>query len=64
MEPTGNPPPASGQHQRVRIVLAEVGTNRRTLGASQELTEQSGVGDVLIRGLIRAQFALAAGHGG
>jgi len=43
--------------QRVRIVLAEVARRRRA--TRQELTEQTKVGDALIRGLIRAQLALA-----
>lgn len=49
------PPP-----QRTRIVLADVA--RRTAAADRthaELAEQTQVGDVLIRGLIRAQLALA-----
>jgi hypothetical protein len=41
---------------RVRIVLAEVARGRR---ASTELAEQSPVGDVLLRGLVRAQLAHA-----
>jgi len=38
-------------------VLAEVARRRRA--TRQELTEQTKVGDALIRGLIRAQLALA-----
>jgi hypothetical protein len=50
------PPP-----QRVRVVLADGRARRtpvRTL-ASQELEEQTGVGDALVRGLVRAQLGLA-----
>jgi len=41
---------------RVRVVLAEAMKQRP---ASQELAEQSHVGEVLLRGLMRAQLALA-----
>lgn len=42
--------------QRVRIVLGDIPRQRT---ASQDLAEQTGVGDALLRGLIRAQLALA-----
>ena len=45
--------PAPG---RTRIVLAEVARGRRT---ATEFTEQSPVGDALLRGLVRAQLAHA-----
>jgi DNA-binding LytR/AlgR family response regulator len=41
---------------RVRVVLGEIARQR---AASQELAEQSHLGDVLLRGLMRAQLALA-----
>ena len=41
---------------RTRIVLADVTRNRRT---AAELTQQSPVGDALLRGLIRTQLAHA-----
>jgi hypothetical protein len=53
---TDRPPP-----ERVRVVLSDGRTPRphvRT-GASRELEEQTGVGDALVRGLVRAQLALA-----
>lgn len=43
---------------RVRIVLAEV-TRTREAGPRAELAQQSQVGEALLRGLIRAQIALA-----
>jgi hypothetical protein len=50
------PPP-----QRVRVVLADGRSHRARVRtrASQELEEQTGVGDALVRGLVRAQLALA-----
>ena len=47
--------------QRVRVVLAD-GRSGRAPGrarARQELEEQTGVGDALVRGLVRAQLGLA-----
>lgn len=47
--------------QRVRVVLAD-GRSRRgavRARARQELEEQTGVGDALVRGLVRAQLGLA-----
>lgn len=45
---------------RVRVVLAEVGRQRAGGDPTRpELTEESGIGDVLVRGLVRAQLALA-----
>jgi hypothetical protein len=47
--------------QRVRVVLAD-GRPRRgpeRARARQELEDQTGVGDALVRGLVRAQLALA-----
>jgi hypothetical protein len=46
-------PPATG---RTRIVLAEVAQARR---ASTEFSEQSPVGDALLRGLVRTQLGHA-----
>ena len=45
---------------RVRVVLAEVGRPRVAADpARADLAEQNQVGEALLRGLIRAQFALA-----
>jgi len=45
---------------RVRIVLAEVARQRAGRGrTSADLAEQTGIGDALLRGLVRAQLALA-----
>jgi hypothetical protein len=45
--------------QRVRIVLADAHPHRPPIRARRELEEQTGVGDVLVRGLVRAQLGLA-----
>ncbi len=46
--------------KRVRVVLAErARTDHPVPAARRELTEQTGVGDALVRGLVRAQLALA-----
>jgi hypothetical protein len=47
--------------QRVRVVLADGRASRTRVRsrAVQELEEQTGVGDALVRGLVRAQLALA-----
>ena len=54
MDGTHQAPPA-----RVRVVLADVATARRTPVVKAELDEQTGVGEVLVRGLVRAQLGLA-----
>ncbi|HET8640887.1 MAG TPA: hypothetical protein VFM37_03060 [Pseudonocardiaceae bacterium] len=52
-------PPAPSP-PRVRVVLAEAARRRAALdGARAELAEQTQVGDALVRGLVRAQLALA-----
>ncbi len=45
--------------QRVRVVLADSARSRRPVRPRQELEEQTRVGDVLVRGLMRAQLGLA-----
>jgi hypothetical protein len=45
--------------QRTRIVVADVVRERATRRTTTELTQQSQVGDALLRGLIRAQLAHA-----
>ena len=46
--------------KRVRVVLAEVAHGNRPIPqARHDLTAQTGVGDALVRGLVRAQLALA-----
>jgi hypothetical protein len=45
---------------RVRVVLADVSRQRSPGGPTRaELTAQTGVGEALVKGLVRAQFALA-----
>ncbi len=46
--------------KRVRVVLAEVaGTARSGEPTRVELAEQTGIGEALVKGLVRAQLALA-----
>ena len=46
--------------QRVRVVLADVARRRPAPGPTTvELVEQTGVGEALVKGLVRAQLALA-----
>jgi hypothetical protein len=58
-------PPAPAAPRRSRIVLAEVSRGRtrtdrpRTDRTRTELTQQTQVGEALVRGLMRAQLALA-----
>jgi hypothetical protein len=47
------------QPPRVRVVLADVARTRRGAYARLELEEQSPVGEALVRGLVRAQLAVA-----
>ena len=57
---SGDGPPVPGAPRRSRIVLAEV--SRRGSAADRaraELTQQTQVGEALVRGLVRAQLALA-----
>ncbi|MEV6526049.1 hypothetical protein AB0M43_29320 [Longispora sp. NPDC051575] len=49
--------PAKGR--RTRIVLGEVARARRVNRTRRELAEQTEIGDALIKGLVRAQLALA-----
>ncbi|GIG57869.1 hypothetical protein Lfu02_22410 [Longispora fulva] len=49
--------PARGR--RTRIVLGEVARARRVNRTRRELAEQTEIGDALIKGLVRAQLALA-----
>lgn len=44
---------------RTRIVLADLARDRAARRTTAELTQQSPVGDALLRGLIRAQLGLA-----
>lgn len=53
--PPAPPPPP----QRTRVVLADIARDRATRRTTSELTQQSQVGDALLRGLIRAQLGLA-----
>lgn len=61
---TGEPPPAlppAPPRQRVRVVLAEATRRAGQDRTRSELTEQTRVGEALIRGLVRAQLGLALG---
>ncbi len=51
---------ADQPQRRTRVVLAEAATRRdATDRARTDLTEQTPVGEALVRGLVRAQLALA-----
>lgn len=53
-------PPTEPHPKRVRVVLADVARRPQPVPqARHELTEQTHVGDALVRGLVRAQLALA-----
>ncbi|MGH3904054.1 MAG: hypothetical protein ACRDTE_07695 [Pseudonocardiaceae bacterium] len=55
-------PPPSGRGRpakRVRVVLAERRSSRRVVRTLAEVEEQTGVGEVLVRQLVRAQLTLA-----
>ncbi|MBY8873670.1 hypothetical protein K7640_17700 [Micromonospora sp. PLK6-60] len=54
--PAPRPPAAPA---RTRIVLAEVRRGSRADRTRSELTQQTRIGDTLVRGLVRAQLALA-----
>jgi hypothetical protein len=59
-----HPPPPDGPDrpaERVRVVLAEAARARRAQHTRAELTEQSQIGEALVRGLVRTQLALAVG---
>ncbi|MFG1927475.1 hypothetical protein [Cryptosporangium sp. NPDC048952] len=45
--------------QRVRVVLGDMAPTRRTPPVRAELDQQTNVGEVLVRGLVRAQLGLA-----
>ena len=49
--------------ERVRVVLAEPGSARRLVRTRAEVEEQTLVGDVLVRSLVRSQLGLAARTG-
>ncbi|GAA0898036.1 hypothetical protein [Virgisporangium aurantiacum] len=51
--------PAPPPPDRVRIVLADAARARRAGQVRTELAEQSGVGEALLTGLMRAQLGLA-----
>ncbi|WP_018349115.1 hypothetical protein [Longispora albida] len=51
--------PLSNRPKRTRVVLGEVARARKVSQARRELAEQTEIGDALIRGLVRAQLALA-----
>lgn len=52
MEDTNRP-------QRIRVVLGDLPRARRTPPVRAELDQQTRVGEVLVRGLVRAQLGLA-----
>jgi hypothetical protein len=45
--------------KRVRVVLADAGAPRPRQPTRVELSQQTGVGEALVRGLVRTQLALA-----
>ena len=51
--------PAPPPPDRVRVVLADAARARRAGQVRTELAEQSGVGEALLKGLMRAQLGLA-----
>ncbi|MFV2087601.1 hypothetical protein [Micromonospora sp. LOL_021] len=53
------PAPADPPPRRVRIVLGEVGRRGHADRLRTDLAEQTQVGEALVRGLVRAQLALA-----
>ena len=57
--PNPRTPPESGGGSRVRVVMADVARTRSDQRTRVELTEQSPVGEALVRGLVRTQLALA-----
>jgi hypothetical protein len=58
--PAAEPPAAAGPPARVRVVLADVARQRTPGGPTRaELAAQTGIGEVLVQGLVRAQLALA-----
>lgn len=61
LTPAPDPPPASEPAPtRTRVVLADVARARSGHDRTRaELAEQTQVGDALVRGLVRAQLALA-----
>jgi len=56
---TASPERAPRPAQRVRVVLADAARARRGGQVRTELAEQSGVGEALVRGLMRTQLSLA-----
>jgi hypothetical protein len=54
-DPASPPPPPD----RVRVVLADAARARRAGQVRTELEEQSGVGEALVTGLMRAQLGLS-----
>ena len=49
----------AGEARRTRVVLAEAALRRPTDHARSDLAEQTPVGEALVKGLVRAQLALA-----
>lgn len=59
------PPPDRGKPgKRVRVVLAERRRTRRVVRTLAEVEEQTGVGELFVRQLMRNQLALAGRLGG
>lgn len=58
---TGDAEPAKGK--RKRVVLADVGQPVTVLRTINELEQQTSIGEVLVRNLIRAQLRAAVGLG-
>jgi hypothetical protein len=54
------PDMVDGQPERVRVVIADAARARRAGDQTRvEIAEQTGIGEALVRGLIRTQLALA-----
>jgi hypothetical protein len=53
------PTPPSDPPKRVRVVLADLARPKTAEHTRLELEEQSQLGEALVRGLVRTQFALA-----
>lgn len=60
VDPQPSPDPPPDAPRRTRVVLAEVARRRTRADRTRaELAQQTQVGEALVRGLVRAQLALA-----
>lgn len=59
-QPSGRPARAPGRPERVRVTSSRTGAVRRSdRPVARELDEQTGLGEVYLRGLMRAQLRLS-----